>query len=372
MSDVILKYAIVHKLVKEQRKPIKPTEFRDSVLDPNNATVKQLVQGVLKAYGADKNRAHYGVFSEGEERKYFPKYFDSYSSKKSSDENDFMSLCKMAMTQLYMKAESQHLASGGYILFADYTHMDINFFLVAMIKETAGIAISHSLEPEALIRLDLDKLHQAARINFSKYNEFLNADSDDEKSQINYLSFVSSGRNVTASGYFVTALGCSRGTTSDRATKTIIEESVKYFRDNQSLKKNKESFKKSLIEYLSDRESIGESVRLTEVGQIVSAHIPMELADESSELVENLLTHLNSDQCAVPVEFPVSKRELRKKTHIKVDTDNWKVEFDRKALGEIDSAPVYYNRVAGSLTFKNIPQKMRDALDHELSERNPD
>lgn len=367
MPELTINNAIVHHLIKEQYKAIQPTVYRDKVLDPSNKVVQNLVLGVLKAYGAKKNRAHYGVFAEGDAGKFFPSYFKEYHDSSSVDENQFLILCKNTMKQLYWKAESEHLASGGYVLFADYDHAGVRFFLVAMIKDTPGISISSDLEPEALIRLDLDRLHQAARINFSKYEEFSAEENIDARSEINYLSFISGGSSGAA-GYFVTALGCSRGTTSDRATKTLIDESVKYFRNHSVLKHQKNNFKRSLIEYLHEKEASGQSVRLSEVGQIISSHIPPDLGDEAEDIIDELLTHLNNDENSVPVEFPVSKKELRKQTHIKLDADSWRAEFDRKLLGTDESAPVFYNQTAGTLTFNKIPTTMIKIIEEEILE----
>jgi nucleoid-associated protein len=372
LSDLILNNAIVHRLVKEQFKAIQPTVFRADVLSPSSVVVKDLILGVLKAYGAKKNRAHYGVFADGDDDKFFPVYFNTYYDDASIDKQQFMTLCKGAMRQLYVKAEPVPFASGGYVLFADYLYGGVRFFLVAMIKEAAGISISDNLEPEALIRLDLDRLHQAARINFSKYADFFSEKDPEVKSQINYLSFISSGSSGSASGYFVTALGCSRGTTSDRATKTLIAESVKYFRSHPVLKKYKNEYKDSLIKYLGEKDESGESVRLSEVGLIISAHIPSSLADQADDIVEELIATLNNEKNAVPVEFPVSGRELKKQTHIKLDADCWKAEFDRKALGAEESAPVYYNQTLGSLTLSNIPTTMRKIIEEELLNKKPE
>ncbi|WP_170941709.1 nucleoid-associated protein [Cellvibrio mixtus] len=372
MSDFLLKNAIVHRLVKEQYKAIQPIVYRPDVLNPSSVVVRDLIQGVLKAYGAKKNRAHYGVFEEGDGNKFFPVYFKTYYDYASVDDQQFMTLCKGAMRQLYVKAESVPFASGGYVLFADYVHGGIRFFLVAMIKETAGISISDDLEPEALIRLDLDRLHQAARINFSKYTDFFSEKDPELQSQINYLSFISSGSSGSASGYFVTALGCSRGTTSDRATKTLIQESVQYFRGHPDLKHKKNDFKRSLIEYLNEKEKSGESVRLSEVGLIVSANIPSALGDQADDIVEDLIASLNNEKNAVPVEFPLSSRELKKQTHIKLDADNWKAEFDRKLLGTDESAPVYYNQKLKNITFNKIPTSMIKIIEEEILDKLPE
>jgi nucleoid-associated protein len=219
------------------------------------------------------------------------------------------------------------------------------------------------------MRLDLDRLHQAARINFGKFFEYEEESDPDEKKEINYLTFISPSKDVKTSGYFITALGCSAGSTSSRATKAVIQETTAFFRNNDGLVGSADSFRKSLMEYLTAKEEKQESVKLSEIGQLVARHIPTELADKSDNLINEIITKLNGEDVGVPAEFPVSPRELKKHTHISGKAAHWKVEFDREAIGVTDAAPIYYNQEQGTITFKDIPTELQDVIEYELAQR---
>jgi len=358
---------IVHELIKEKHKDIRPSNYRRSVLDKDNGAVIKLISGVKDIYGTRYNSAHYGTFLDGEGRGAFPDHFEAYKDLDDPTDAQFIDLTRVAMERLYDKASASSAATGGYIIFADFNIDQGRFFLTAMIKKTPGLTLTEELEPEELEQLELSKLHQAARISFSKLADY-EASQDEEKNDLNYLSFISSVSSKSASGYFVTALGCAPGAASSRATDNLLRESKKFFRENEGLKPKREEFVNDLVGYLTRKENEGESVKLSEVGHIVTRHIPDDLADQADDLLGHYMTRLNSEEVAVPAEFPVSKRVLNKYTRITGDGDSWKFSFEKSALGEDEAADIYYNRDDKSLTLTRIPQNMEEAILEALNE----
>ncbi|OLO03315.1 nucleoid-associated protein [Salinicola socius] len=352
---------IVHELVKDQHEAIQPSNYRQTVLDPDNDLVVKLLQGITAIYGSRYNSAHYGTFAEGEGRGAFPDTLLAYSAIDQPDEQQFIAITMSAMERLYDKASSSPAATGGYMVFSDYVSENTRFLLIAMIKKTPGLTLTEELVPEELERLDLKKLHQAARINFEKLDQYLAADVA-ERDELNYLSFISSTSSESASGYFVSALGCSAGTAASKATNNLIRESKVFFKDNDHLRDNKDAFVSELVSYLSEKQSNGESVKLSEIGQLVHRHIPPQLADQADETVNNFLTRLNSEEVSVPSEFPVSKSALKKHTQIKGDGDNWKFSFEISALSDDEAAEIYYDRDCQTLTLSRLPQDMIDQI----------
>lgn len=358
---------VVHELVKEQHKDIQDSNFRGAVLDPENAAVIKLLDGVTEIYGTRHNSAHYGTFVNGEGRGAFPDNFEAYKGFEDPTNEQFMALSRVGMQRLYEKASGSKPATGGYILFADYENPQGRYFLTAMIKKTPGLTLTDKLEPEELEQLDLRRLHQAARISFNRFSDYEAAD-EDAKEELNYLSFISSVNSKSASGYFVTALGCAPGAAATRATDNLLSESKKFFRENEELKPKREEFVNALYEYLDGKERDGESVKLSEVGHIVTRHIPDIVADKADEFVETYMARMNSEEVAVPVEFPVSRTALNKHTRITAKGNSWKFSFDKGALGEDEAADIYYNRVEESLTLTRLPPDMIEKILETLDE----
>lgn len=372
MVDLTINKVIIHALVKEQHQSIQPSQFGKKVLDQEHDAVSKVVGGVVGVYGSRDNSAHYGIFRTGEGRGDFPDQITAYSQIAEPMDEQFIELTRVAMERLYDKASANHASSGGYLIFADYSNTQGRYFLIAMIKQKPGITLTEQLEPAELMQLDLSKLNQAARISFGKLSAYLAAD-EDARQELNYLSFVSPSATKTASGYFVTALGCSEGAAAAQATKTLISETRKFFTERSELRPHTVAFNNSLMEYLKgkdeSKELSGKTVKLSEIENIIRRHIPDHLAEEADAIANELITHLNSDRCGVPVEFPVSSSALRRFTHITGESLSWKMTFDREALGTDESAEVYFEKNSGRLILRNIPEKMREAIEEELANK---
>lgn len=368
MSKLTLNRVVIHALNKEQHELIKPSTIRKEALDSSKEPVIKLVSGVSALYGSKHNAAQYGTFKNDEYMGRFPGVFLEYANIINPSEEQFLSVSAIAMKELFKKAADSTPSSGGYILFVDYNILQERYFLIAMIKQKDGISLSDELEPEELTQLDLGRLNQAARINFGKLSEYRIAN---QKSQmdLNYLSFVSPQPGRTASGYFVTALGCARGATSSRATENLIKEGTKFFREHAKLKEHAREFKNNLVEYLEKKQQSGESIKLSEIEKLARGFIPAEYETQADEIAENLITHLNSEAIAVPVEFIVNAPMLYKYTHIKTKADNFELKFERGALGDDDTADIYYDRGQNRIIIKNIPEQTSAEIIKELDNR---
>lgn len=365
---ITINNVIIHELIKEQHKPIQQTKYRENVLNNHHKAVIKLINEIISLYGRRNHAAHYGTFREREGRGLFPNKFEEYAQKGGVNEADFIELSKVAMESLYSKAEGMSAASGGYMFYADYNSDQTRYFLIAMIKQKEGITLSARLEPEELTQLDLNRLHQAAKINFSKLSSFKKA-SGKEKQELNYLSFVSPNSTKTTAGYFVTALGCAQGTAPSRATDSLIRESVNFFRNHEDLKCNYRNFKDDLLEFLNQKIEKDESVKLSEIERLARKYIPADDTEKADEVADDFLSHLNSEEVAVPVEFPVTKRALNKYQKISYESENWEINFQRSALGETANAQIYYNKKQKSLTLNEIPDEMIKTIEKELDEQ---
>ncbi|EKY4875677.1 nucleoid-associated protein [Vibrio alginolyticus] len=354
--SITLRQVVIHELVKEQHEPIQPSKIKKQTLPVENETIQELVEGIVELYGKKNSSAQYGVFQTGEGRGAFPDSFDEYKNTEVTDES-FLKITTVAMTELYKKAENQGPASGGYVLFADYEHNKNRYFLSAMVKQKPGYKITGELKVEDLEYIDLNRLHQAAKISFSKYKAF-NEAQEAEKHDINYLSFVSPRNNQKTAGYFILAFGCKAGAPSAKATQAVVKESVAFFSGNQSLVKHADELSKSLYEYLDKKHDSGEPAKLSEIEQIARKYFP---ADEADDLAEELVAHLNSDEIGVPNEFSVNKTKLYTMTHIVYKSDDFQMAFDKDDIGQDENARFYYD--GDKLVLNELPPDFKEMLD---------
>jgi nucleoid-associated protein len=367
---VAVKHAVVHALVKDQHQAIEKSIIKDQTLNPNDDDVIKLVEGVVSAYGSRNNSAHYGVFREvGEGRGSFPDAYHSFASlTQASTTQQFLELTKVAMDELYRKADATPASSGGYMLFAEYSQGDTSFLIAAMVKQKEGLTLNEDLRPEALMQLDLKKLHQAARINLSRYHAYLAA-AGEEKAELVYLSFISPHPGKGASGYFVTALGCQAGATSQRATDNLIKATNTFFKGREELSSKRYDFRSDLLAYLDEKREGGQFVKLSEVDALARKYLPADEPGVQDALSEELMAFLNGEENAIPSEFTLSETALNRHKQIRYKAENWQINFEKTALGETDTAEIFYDKDSKKLVLRNIPEDMRSVIEEELEAR---
>lgn len=362
-----LHQAVIHELVKAQHKDIQKSIIKEILLPKENEIVQKLVAGVAGLYGKKNNSAHYGIFNGTDEAEHFPAHFEKFQSVTPSTDEAFLTLTKKAMKRLKHYAGNNMPSSGGYMLFASYVNEQSTFFLAAMLKKKAGITLTKDLVPKALEEIDLNSLHQAARINIDRFRAYKDA-TQEEQQDLSYLSFVSPRTAASAAGYFVTALGCAKGTASAKATDTLVTISCQFFKNKPELNTHRKEFKDSLVRYLTTCENNGKSAKLSEVEKIAREFFPAKDQLQADKLSEQLFETLNNDENQVPVEFPVNKSALKKHTHLKYKGDNYQILLDKGVLGITQNSAVQYNKKAKTLLFRNIPIELIELVETELKE----
>lgn len=363
--EITIIRVVIHELVKEQHKPFEKAIKKSIVLPASNAVVLTLLEGVTGLYGRRDNSAHYGTFLEGPKAGFFPPAFKNYFEQTPPTDESFIKLSHVAMDELERSTIDATAASGGYILAADYESEQGRFFLIAMLKTKAGIRLSESLIPETTEALDLNSLHQAARINFERFSKYVAA-KPEEKSDINYLSFVSPSANKSTAGYFIKALGCSKGTASAKATDMVINETSAFFKSKPELANQRIKFKQELTSYLTVCAQFGKSATLSNVEAIARKYFPEDDHLKADEWAEELYARLNGEKNAVPNEFPVNPSVLRKHTLIKYKADKWDINFEVNALGVTSDAEIQYDKQGAKLTIRYLPAEMRDKIEEAL------
>lgn len=365
---------IAHQLVKEKHQDIQPLVTSTEQLDCESELVKQLIERIDSVYGNRYNARQYGAFSTKADRGTFPGLFERYSGCTDGAGEQFVALTQEAMNRLYQQAKTEPLATGGYLVFADFTKQGVRYFLAAMIKEKPGITFSRELTPEELMTLDLDKLHQGIRVNLNTYQEFLSSDEQDSDQETKqYLNFISSKSTEKASAYFITAFGCFAGQPSNLATDTVIKIARAMFRDNPDLKPALENLSDGLLEFLSGKAAAKEPVELEEIVHKIRRFIPEVLHNEADSLLDDFFNEVTNDANQVPVRFAVSASALNKYTKITGGKDQlWKLTLERSAIGTDSSAAVQYNPENQTLTLRHIPEGMRQQIEEAMSDKQHD
>ncbi|NHV08060.1 nucleoid-associated protein [Cronobacter turicensis] len=373
MTNLIIKHVIVHELLKESNKAFdhsKPYNLRDTELDKNNLIVKQLVKGVVDLYGSKGNAAHYGVFKNAQEAQCpVPSLFHQYYQVQDSVSDDFITLSKEIMKQMYDSAKEQIWASGGYVVFSDYVSFGLRYLLVTMIKKTNGVTISERLEPEEMIHLEMNNINQAAKINFCYYHQYQEAD-EVQRTELSYLSFISKTTGQSAAAYFIAALGCDKGIASAGATRKLPNEIRKFFRKNNETSPHAERIRNKIIKYLETQFESEQSAKLSDIEAVVTAELSFLAEDKREPQIRELMQHLNSEEIRIPTEFVINKTSLDKIRNVIFKTDQYSFNFDKDLLGVTADATIFYDNASGNLTFSNLPVEAKTKIRSALKEMN--
>lgn len=352
-----LNYAVVHELVKETGTPEAEVVLAETLLSAENRVVADLVSQIVGLIGQKENMAYYGVFRDDSASTQVPSIVKSYCMEAEPTSDGFLSLTKDCMTALCDRAGSQNLATGGYLLFADYVSTG-RFLLVAMIKQRSGITMK-GLVPMSITELDLSKLHQVARVAFDRLCQYKEVAA--ERQDMTYVTFVSPKGSRQAAGYFVEALGCKPGTPADVATRAVVTGIDDFFSTRKSIQPGGDEVRVELIGLLGKRADDKERVSLREVVEVARRRFPPEEADN---LADELVMHLQSETYKVPAEFPVSKKVVNRYTRFKYQSSQLKVEIDKAAVTREDSGPIYFDEAHDRLVIseKDFITELRAAL----------
>lgn len=105
---------------------------------------------------------------------------------------------------------------------------------------------------------------------------------------------------------------------------------------------------------------------MSEIEGLARRYIPSDEPGRADEIADDLIAHLNDEENAVPVEFPVSKAMLVRHRQIRYKANNWDIAFERTALGEGDDAQVQYDRDRNRIILNSVPSGLVDMIREEI------
>jgi nucleoid-associated protein len=216
-----IKNAIIHKLVKAQHTSGEGSvtlQMRQELL-PNDATLTSVCSQTLHLFQRKGNNT--GTFGQDEDVHRFPIRVQEHLGGKA----DFVEFSKHALNIIQEKMSHSSASNGGHAFFVHYSSGEDEFLLVAMLKlrEGAGIADNLALLPTLVI--DTDRLHEAARVNLSRW----------AKDEQPYLTFIKGRGADEVTAYFRDALACEGYTSGRHHTKQVIEAAEKYVHELDGL-----------------------------------------------------------------------------------------------------------------------------------------
>ena len=213
-----IKEAIIHQLIKA-----KETQGDGSVqVQPrtsrlaSDAFLEATVQTLLETYS--ESVSGYGSLGTDANLHRFPVLLRTYLNASANTPQAFIDFTSNSLNLIAENMKKEFFATGGYVLFLRYNNLNDDWLMVVVLKLKAGAGVDPiTMDLQRTLTLDISKLHEAARVNLTKWN------IDTQP----YLSFVKpKGQKV--SDYFRDALACLNFTNSKHHTDQVIQALGKF------------------------------------------------------------------------------------------------------------------------------------------------
>jgi len=328
---------ILHKLVKPQHGAA-TVELAEENLAFITSSAQRLIDHLHKLY-AERTGKGYGKFEDDEINFPMQKFMREYFVDES---RDFYDLSVLMMTHLQARAGQEQFSTGGYVLIAHVNNGANDFFLVAIVTEVVGTAITENLEIIDSVHLDTSNLRVAGRIDLTAWQ------SDAER----YVSFLK-GRGEVAN-YFKQFLGCNDVLIALQETQKLVKGLESFATLKNLDAEERDRLFESAHSYLEELGRNGDLVSLDALANRLWSDAPDELKSS-----------LALDELQLSDGFIPDRRAIRGLVKFKGVSAHWKLEFDRRGLRNGD---IEYDSASNKLTLSNIPLGLRKELLDELTE----
>lgn len=348
-----LKHLVIRELHKEEDQSTVISE-KGGLVNTHNSVVPDMVDSLNNALARRSTLTHGSFNQENQEGYPFISAFSSYLKSEQQD-GDFLRLADQGIAQLAaaMDAPSSRSATGGYIIFSHYQQERYEYLLIALVKNRSAISLNDQLKPTEVAEVDLDRLHQAAKINITSYR----------KGKESYLSFMGTKEKGDVTHYFSNAFGCTDVTPSKKSTGDLIKAAQDFCTQN-GLYEQREQVVEDVVSYLSRQRADKQTANLPEVEQIFDQHIP---AEQAENLAGTFSRFANSEQYKVSHEFQPHTHTLNSLTKLKAKADNWQLDFSKKSLGAASSgSEIEFDEDKQTLIIRRLPSRVVEQIRRTL------
>lgn len=352
-----LKHLAIRELVKESEDAPARITDRGGVIPTTEPIASQLFDTLNSAFSRRSSLTHGSFNHENEEGYPFISAFESFVNAECNEQS-FVELTEKSMSQLAVAINnpSAHTAHGGYVLFALYASDRYEYLLIALVRDKAGIGFDNDLHPTEVMEINLDQLHQGARINLTTY----------KKKQDSYLSFIGSKEKGEITHYFSTAFGCTDVTPSRKSTGELIR-AARDFCNQNNMSDRKEEVVEDVVSYLSKQRTEKESANLNDIENLFDAYIPPEQAETAAGTFGKFA---NKGPYNVSQEFQPHTSTINRFAKLKVKADNWSLDFNKRTLGDLNGGKdIEFDEDNGRIIINRLPSKvinqLREALEQD-------
>ncbi len=337
---MIIKEFIVHLLEKQ-------VDSTQSKLSLSQNTIKS--SAILENFLAELNKVYnskstkvFGAFSKVDLSMDPAESTENLSSMHSilhsylENKISFIDYTGQSMEILKHHIEHATKATCGYMVFVHYSVFGNNFMLLAMLNNVSGISVDNQLGINSIDYLDINKLHLAARIDITQWQE-------DEASK-RYVSMVRTKESHKLSEYFKLFIGSDETSNSNQETNDLFT-AIGQFCDNKfDEDQQKSEFKQKASDYCIDQAEQGRNVDI----KGFSKHV-------AEGAIDDFMNYVNSDEFNINNEISPNKAVIRRFNKITGRNAQVSITINEEALGD----SVIYDSEKETLTISNLPATLK-------------
>jgi len=236
------------------------------------------------------------------------------------------------------RMEQAFMSTGGYALFLRYVADGSDFLMVAMLKLKQGAGIdSVTLDLTETLNIDTSQLHEAARINITRWQ------ADQEP----HLTFIKGRGAKDVSDYFRAALACTAFTNSKHHTEAVITAANAFIDARTDLPAEEKTKKRLAMRraLYSCLIAVPDEVPLITVAAAVHP-------DDPNAFVEFIKQKTDADGYHIDDQFKPHKPSVRGLQRLAAHYGSIHVSFD---VDDVQHERVMYDEEHNSIVLKNPP-----------------
>ncbi|PXF32945.1 hypothetical protein WH50_02065 [Pokkaliibacter plantistimulans] len=313
----------------------KPEEGETQLMPRQDAiasspSVETLVTELNRQLLAKAGR-HYGCFQKDNEL--YP--FSRWLKEHQQGGLEFMKLTYQALSLFKRELDQSDLSVQGYLLFAFYEQPTSEHFLIALLHNADAMAINDELEITPSHYLDLSKVHLAASIDLTAWNE-------DSQRYVCFTQGKSQRRLAEHFGHFV---GCLPSVDRSEQTETLLEQVAQF---SQQLPAEQQlACREAVYEYCIEQEKLAEPVRLNELAKVIKPEAP----DSFTDFAQNHPQPL-------PEEILPEKSTLKQLVRFHGRSMDLQLSFSASRLGK----DIEYKADTDTLIIQGLPESIKAQL----------
>jgi len=325
---------IVHSIDKQPDAGNSALNLRQELVSANSQ-LESFFEDLNKSFNSKAAKV-YGEFAQAQEEDGAP--FQGWLKTYLDDAHSFVEFSHRCMDYLKSLMDKNGKTRGGYVVFVHYKLFGSDFLFIVILHNISGIAVDDALELNDTQYLDTNKLHLAARIDLSEWQEAENS---------RYISMIIGRESKKMTDYFRDFIGFEETVDSKKETGNLLD-AVNHFCENPKFEdEQKSEIKKKAVDFCAMQADSGSSVMVKDFSDYVSEAVE-----------EDFYRHIQNENYELAPEITPDKLTLRKYNKFSGRVGNLSISFPLDMLDK----NIHYNLENDTLSIQNIPKGLRAQL----------